>query len=153
MNAYEYLISEYDDSLTIIEKDFKSKAKGLCKGNKIGINKAVETSTEKRCILAEELGHHYTTVGNILDQSSVLNRKQELRARIWAYEKLLSLSQFIKAYEYGCQNQHEIADYLDVTEEFLLEAIERYRAKYGVYTQCKEYKICFEPHFAIYKTV
>ncbi len=74
---------------------------------------------EKSCILAEELGHHYTTVGNILDQSSVSNRKQELRARMWAYNKLIGLMGIIKSYEHGCQSYHEMAEYLDVTEEFL----------------------------------
>ena len=42
------------------------------------------TDIEKSCVLAEELGHYYTTVGDILDQSDDGNRKQERRARLWA---------------------------------------------------------------------
>lgn len=39
MNTYEQLLSSSDENITVIEKNFKSKAKGLCKGNKIGISK------------------------------------------------------------------------------------------------------------------
>lgn len=46
------------------------------------------TETEKKCIMAEELGHYYTGVGNILDQSSISNKKQEIHGRIHAYNKL-----------------------------------------------------------------
>lgn len=145
MNAYEQLLSSSGENIIVVEKNFKSQAKGLCKGNKIGISKAISTSTEKACILAEELGHHYTTVGNILDQSSVSNRKQELRARMWAYNKLIGLIGIIKSYEHGCQSYHEMAEYLDVTEEFLRDALKRYHQKYGVCTTVDNYIIYFEP--------
>lgn len=145
MNAYEQLLSSSDKQVVIIEKKFRSKAKGLCKGNKIGISTDIDTSAEKACILAEELGHHYTTVGNILDQSSISNRKQELRARIWAYNKLIGLTGIIKSYEHGCQSIAEMADYLEVTEEFLHEALSHYRSKYGLSTNIDRYIIYFEP--------
>lgn len=145
MNAYEQLLSSSGENIIVVEKNFKSQAKGLCKGNKIGISKAISTSTEKACILAEELGHHYTTVGNILGQSSVSNRKQELRARMWAYNKLIGLMGIIKSYEHGCQSYHEMAEYLDVTEEFLRDALKRYHQKYGVCTTVDNYIIYFEP--------
>lgn len=151
MNTYEKLLSSSDGNITIIEKNFKSKAKGLCKGNKIGISKRIPTSSEKACVLAEELGHHYTTVGNILDQSSISNRKQELQARMWAYNKMIGLMGIIRCYEHGCQNKHEMAEYLEVTEEFLLEALERYRQKYGEFTAVDNYVIYFEPCLGVVK--
>lgn len=40
---------------------------GLYFNGNIAIEKKL-TQTQKTCVLAEELGHHYTTVGNILDQ-------------------------------------------------------------------------------------
>lgn len=149
MNAYENLLSECRDNITVIEKDFKSKAKGLCKGNKIGISRAVETSTEKRCILAEELGHYYTTIGNILDQHKVANAKQELHARTWAYNECVGLIGIVKAFEAGCKSLYEMADYLEVTEEFLKDALESYRRKYGIYTEIDNYIIFFEPRISV----
>lgn len=149
MNAYENLLSECGDNITVIEKDFKSKAKGLCKGNKIGINRAVETSTEKRCILAEELGHYHTTIGNILDQQKVTNIKQELHARTWAYNECVGLIGIIKAFEAGCKSLYEMADYLEVTEDFLKDALESYRRKYGICTEVDNYIIFFEPWISV----
>lgn len=151
MNAYEQLLSSSGENIIVVEKNFKSQAKGLCKGNKIGISKAISTSTEKACILAEELGHYYTTVGNILDQSSVSNRKQELRARMWAYNRLIGLLGIIKSYEYGCRNLYDMAEYLEVTEEFLKDALERYRQKYGMYTVVDNYIIYFDPGLGVVK--
>lgn len=151
MNAYEQLLSSSGENIIVVEKNFKSQAKGLCKGNKIGISKAISTSTEKACILAEELGHYYTTVGNILDQSSVSNRKQELRARMWAYNKLIGLLGIVKSYEHGCRSLYDMAEYLEVTEEFLKDALERYRQKYGMYTVVDNYIIYFEPGLGVVK--
>lgn len=153
MNAFEQLLSSSDKNIIVIEKNFKSKAKGLCKGNKIGISSTIDTSAEKSCVLAEELGHYYTTVGDIIDQSSAANRKQELRARLWAYNCQIGLRGIIKTFEQGCKNVHEMADCLDVTEEFLKEAITAYRNKYGVCTEFDNYIIFFEPHIAVLKKV
>ncbi len=149
MNAYEQLLSSSDKDIIIIEKQFKSKAKGLCKGNKIGISANIPTSTEKTCVLAEELGHHYTSVGNILDMSNTQNRKQERQARLWAYNKLIGLNGIIQAYEAGCQNRHDVAEYLEVTEEFLEECISCYREKYGTYTTLDNYYIMFIPSLMV----
>ncbi len=151
MNAYEQLLSSSDKQVVIIEKKFRSKAKGLCKGNKIGISTDIDTSAEKACILAEELGHYYTTYGDILDQSDTGNRKQELRARKWAYDRQVGLIGIIRCYEHGCQSIAEMADYLEVTEEFLHEALSHYRSKYGLSTSVDRYIIYFEPTLLIGK--
>ena len=94
--TYEDLQIQYN-SLNIIELDL-SKIQGL-KGLYIDGNIAIDrrlSSNEKVCILAEELGHHYTAVGNILDQSNISNRKQERAGRLWAYDHLIGLSGIIK---------------------------------------------------------
>ena len=81
--TYEELQSQYDD-LNIVEMDLSeiNGLKGLYIQNNIAIEKTMN-QTEKLCILAEELGHHKTSVGNILNQTSSNNRKQEYKARIW----------------------------------------------------------------------
>lgn len=148
---YEILVSEASDTgLTVKEKPLKYN-NGRIKGNKIAIRKDLETSSQKTCVLAEELGHHYTTVGNILDQADTGNRKQERRARLWAYDKLIGLHGIIEAFEHGCRNRYEIAEYLDVTESFLLDAIAVYREKYGVCKKLGNYIIYFEPALTIGK--
>ena len=99
--------------------------------------------------MAEELGHHYTTTGNILDQQNVENAKQELHARTWAYNECIGLIGIVKAFESGCKSLYEMADYLNVTEDFLKDALESFRRKYGIYTEIDNYFIFFEPYISV----
>ena len=87
MNSYEILLSEASENGLIVKEKPLKYNNGRIKGSRVAIRQDLSTSVEKACVLAEELGHHYTTYGNILDQSDTSNRKQELRARAWAYNK------------------------------------------------------------------
>ena len=149
---YEILLDEaHQDGLTVKEKPLKYN-NGRIKGKRIAIRQDMNT-TQKTCVLAEELGHHYTTVGNILDQTNVSNCKQEQRARMWAYNKMIGLIGIINAFNNGCRNLYEMADYLNVTEDFLQEALEGYRRKYGMYACVDNYIIYFEPHLNVVKMI
>lgn len=149
MNNYEALLDEANDTgLKVKELPLRS-SDGRIKGNKIGIRKDIETSKKKACTLAEELGHHHTSVGNILDMDLTGNRKQERQARLWAYNKLIGLSGIIEAFEHGCQSRFEIAEYLEVTEEFLEECLACYRNKYGIGTTLDNYYIMFIPNLNV----
>lgn len=88
---------------------------------------------------------------SILDLSNTSNRKQELRARAWAYDKLIGLSGIISCFEAGCRNLYEMAEHLEVTEEFLKETIERYRQKYGAFATVRNYIIYFDPAVGVMK--
>ena len=109
------------------------------------------TSTKTADTLAEELGHHYTTVGNILDQTNLEARKQERAARIWAYNLRIPLLDLVKAYKAHCRNTIEVAEYLDVSEDTLKEALEFYRQKYGIGVMVGDYYIRFEPHLDVFE--
>ena len=94
---YEALLDEaHHRGLVVKEKPLKYN-NGRIKGNRIAIRKDIETTTEKTCVLAEELGHHYTSVGDIIDIENTQNRKQERQARLWAYNKLIGLRGIIDA--------------------------------------------------------
>lgn len=150
--GYTELLIEADTN-GLITKDKPLKAnKGRIKGKRIAI-KADLPTTEKKCVLAEELGHYYTSHGDILDMTITENRKQELKARVWAYNKLVGLNGIINTYKHGCKTLHEAANYLDVTEEFLSECIECYRQKYGEYTTCDNYIIYFEPTLGVLELI
>lgn len=143
--TYEALMIEAEShQLNVKEKPLRQHD-GLIIGKRIAIRCDIPTSKEKACILAEELGHYYTTTGNILDQSKAENRKQEYHARLWAYNKQIGLTGIVDAYRNGCRNRYEAAEYLGVTEEFLLDALETYRKKYGICTAIDNYIIYFEP--------
>ena len=150
---YEALLDEAQQDGLIVKEKPLIYNNGRIKGKRIAIRKDIETSTEKACVLAEELGHHHTSVGNIINMENVSNRKQERQARIWGYNKLIGLTGIIKAFEAGCQSRHEVADLLDVTEEYLQECIDCYRDKYGVCTEIDNYTIYFIPNLAVMEKV
>lgn len=147
--TYENLIDEaYTYGVTVKEIPLKYNLKGLYKNNKIIIDQTIPT-IEKKCIMAEELGHHHKTVGNILDESDISNCKQEIIARRWGYEKLVGIVDFVNAYRDGAKNRYELANYLAITEKFLDEVVAYYRNKYGTYCEIDNYLIYFEPHLGI----
>ena len=147
MNTYEEMQDRaYNAGIDVVEYSFRNKTiKGLYCDGTAAISNDIDTNAERACILAEEMGHHYTSAGNIIDQTDEQNRKQEFRARMWAYNEMVGLIGIIDAYKNGCHNSYEIAEYLEVTEKFLNDALEAYRDKYGVYTIVDNYAIYFIP--------
>ena len=97
MTKFEELMAEYDDELIVEERSIKID--GLYADGVAWIKYDL-TNAEKYCTLAEELGHHYTTSGNIINQNDVDNQKQELRARRWAYEKILPAEEILRTLTY-----------------------------------------------------
>lgn len=150
--TYEKLLIEADSENLIVKEKPLTNCNGLIKGKRIAIRKKIPT-IQKSCILAEELGHYHTTYGNILDQTITANHKQELKARLWAYNKQVGLIGIIKAFKYGCRNQYEMAKYLEVTEQFLSDALNSYKSKYGIRVILDNYAIYFEPHLAVFKSI
>ena len=152
MTQYEKLIQEADEDGITIEPSYGFKSehiKGLYCDGTVALNKNIETDTERACVLAEEIGHHYTAVGNIIDLQDIRNIKQEQKGRIWAYDKMIGLIGIINAYERHCLNRSEMAEFLDVTEEFLQDALNYYKQKYGVFTVLDHYVIYFDPCLSI----
>lgn len=142
---YEKLLIEANnEGINVYERDI-GKFKGLYIDGNIALNRSIKTCSEKACVLAEELGHYYTTYGNILNQNKAENRKQERRARAWAYERLVSLESLIEASKHAIRNKHELAEFLGVSEKFIEEAIKYYKEKYGPFFEIGNCIICFEP--------
>ncbi|WMJ85457.1 hypothetical protein [Anaerocolumna sp. MB42-C2] len=152
MNQYELLVDEaYNNGIEVIEKRFNSRSKGLCKNNKLGISKDIPTLREKTCVLAEELGHYYKNVGNIVNLKIVDNKKQEYHGRLWGFNKRIGLTGIIKAFNAHCTTLYDMAEFLDVTEEFLSEALNCYKSKFGTYIKVDNYIISFEPCLSVLK--
>ena len=156
MTEYEsFLDNVTEENIQVIENYDLSgtNLKGLYCVGVVALGDNLETQAEKKCVLAEELGHHYTATGDILDQSTVSNRKQEMRGRIMAYNKLVGLRGIVDAYLHHCESLSESAEYLDVTEEFLIDSLCYYKNKYGICAQIDNYVIMFEPSIAILELV
>lgn len=151
MTYEDLLVLSDSENLIVKEKDIPGYGGRIYK-NRIAINRALPTQAEKSCVLAEEIGHHCTSSGDLLDQTDIMNRKQEYRARFYGYNLKIGLTGLIRAYEAGCRNLFEMADFLDATEEYLKEAIQCYKSKYGICAVVDNYIIYFEP-FAVMKMI
>jgi hypothetical protein len=133
-----------ENNLTLYKCDMHSEVKGLCIGNNIVINKEISNSDELNCILAEEIGHYKTTVGDITSGGGD-SAKQELKARVYAYDRLVGLEGLVRAWENGSRSISETAEYLSVTEAFLRDAIDYYTGKYGLNATFEGKMITFIP--------
>lgn len=126
MGKYEELLIQ-NNSIPIIETnrlpEFQS---GLYINGQIFIKDDISTH-QKHAVLAEEIAHYKYTYGNILDQSNMLNRKFELKARRLANESVITLQGLINAFNYGVQNIYDLATYFEVTKDFVLDAIQHYK--------------------------
>ena len=139
----------FDEGVPVDYVHFRSeRLAGLYVDGSVALKSGM-TNTKTADTLAEELGHHYTTVGNILNQTNTAARKQERAARMWAYDKRIGLSGIIQGFRQHCRSRYELAECLGVTEEFLQEAIECYKAKYGHIVELDGYIILFEPTLAV----
>lgn len=150
--TYEQLLTVADQEGLLVKEHSLINHDGLISGRRIAIRRNIETQAGKSCVLAEEIGHHCTSSGDILDQTDIMHRKQEYRARFYGYNLKIGLSGLIRAYEAGCRNIFEMAEFLDATEEYLREAIQCYRSKYGICVAVDNYIIYFEP-FAVMKMI
>lgn len=111
--------------------------------NTITLSKRLKTTHEKCTVLAEELGHHYTTHKDLFSVSKTIQDKYERRACEWAVNELVSLNRLIDAWIDGVRTPWDLAEYLDVTEPFLYSALKIHSEKYGPSTKYKKYKISF----------
>ena len=143
---YETLLQEaHEEEIEVVCIPLHGELKGLYSCNVIAINSNTATEAEKACILAEELGHYHTTVGDILDQTKTQNRKQERQACAWSYRRLVPLEKLIQASDLGIRTRPDLAENLHITEQLLVAALRHYKEKYGLYCNSNGYWICFEP--------
>lgn len=149
--SYDELLVEADKEGLIVKEAPLKSGDGRCNGYRIAIRQNIPTLKKKADVLAEELGHYHTTVGDIIEQDSAESRKQERAARLWAYNKRIGLEGLIKAFEHHCSSQYEIAEFLDVSEDTLAEALEYYRQIYGTGTWVGHFYVQFEPNLQIGK--
>lgn len=144
MGIYEELCIE-NDWIEIEETNRLPKFQpGFYINGKIYINSNL-SETRKAEVLYEELAHHKLTYGNILDQSKWINRKFESYARRHGYEAALPLRIIVEAHHYGVSNLYELAEYVQLSEEHVLEILEHYKQKHGIGTHYGDYSITFEP--------
>lgn len=159
MDRYERHISKLSTiGLTVDERTLSgSRLSGLYVSRRgrrptICINPAL-SSKEKICVIAEEAGHHYRTCGNVISLASARERKGERAGRTWAYTNLLPLEDIAQAWLDGINTIWDLAEHLEVTEQFLMDAIDYYHQRFGEIKELKNGVIVqFDPYFDVFST-
>ncbi|SFE10839.1 protein of unknown function [Paenibacillus algorifonticola] len=145
MNYDALLMEATRHDVIVFEKKMTPRIKGLYADKVIFINKD-QSEVAKACVIAEEIAHYHTSSGNILDQSNIQNRKQELRARQWAYQCMIPLDRIVQAHHARISGRYDLAEFLGVTEDFLQAAIDRYTEKYGLSVKADDnHIVLFDP--------
>lgn len=87
---------------------------------------------EEKCVLAEELGHYYydATYSPYCKNLNIIS-KQEYKAKKWAYNTLIPYENLRRAILNGKTSILSLADYFNVTTQFVSKCIDFYIQKYG----------------------
>lgn len=94
-------------------------------------------------ILAEELGHHFTTTGDLLEISNnysdkIVKSKKENISRRWASNFLISDDEFVQALLKCISNKYELCEHFNITDEILEKKIESILRDEKKYLEIKE---------------
>jgi Zn-dependent peptidase ImmA (M78 family) len=128
---FELLRVAYDEGIRVDYWDFEPPLEGIYIAIPdlppiIGIsNRLFECSPRFRCVLAEELGHHFTTAGDALPKRFFSYRdrlsvsKAEYRALKWAAECLIPRNKLERALRSGCTEVWSLAEWFGVTDEMV----------------------------------
>ena len=89
----------------------------------------IETSAEERVHLAHELGHCETGSFYNAYSSLEIRAKKEIKADRWAFSRLIPVWELNSVLENGIVELWDLAEYFGVTEDFMLKAVDYYRAE------------------------
>ena len=87
----------------------------------------IETTAEERVHIAHEIGHCETLAFYNAYSPLEVRGKQEKKADRWAAAVLVPVRELTDAIMHGIKEIWDLAEHFDVTEEFMLKAIEIYR--------------------------
>ena len=82
----------------------------------------IETAAEECVVVAHEAGHYYTGTTYGVHSSPALVARHEALADRWAIQKLIPRDELNDALQKGYTEAWQLADYFDVTEEFIKKA-------------------------------
>lgn len=148
MDNVEKLMANYSDVKYKFELNMPIGQKGLYINNVAYLNPQ-QTFEELIDTVGEEIGHHLTTVGDIIDQDTTEKRQQEQRARDVGRTLVISPQDIIDCYHERFAYPWECAEFLGVSVEAIIEAIKVYAKKYSGFMDYQNYTILFRTNGTI----
>ena len=106
MQKAEELMASFSDLSYRFEDKMPPKLKGIYIDEVVYLNPS-QSPEELIGTLGEEIGHYLTTVGDIVEQDTNLKRKQEQKARDIGATLVVTPTDLINCYEYGCKTIDE----------------------------------------------
>lgn len=107
------------------------KSHNLCA---IGINKSLTKDERREALtLCHELGHDATGTWHENGANEETIRRGEWRTKKWVVHTMIPFCELQKAFEIGCTELWEIAEYLNADEDLVLDALEIYERE-GIYS-------------------
>lgn len=122
MNNYQVFYNEIDGIKSI----------SLEYNNKLFINideSKFETDREKRVCLAHEIGHCVSGTLYTINHSNLYRGSAEYRADYRAAKLLVPIDELKNCVAKGLTEKYELADYFNITEEFVERVLYIYRNK------------------------
>ncbi|MBQ2663145.1 MAG: ImmA/IrrE family metallo-endopeptidase [Clostridia bacterium] len=89
----------------------------------------IKSNRELKVILGHELGHHKRNAFYTVKSSLKTRGWQEERATRWAVDTLLPADKIKDAFEKGHTEVWQLAEYFDVTEDFIRDAVRVHKLK------------------------
>ncbi len=159
LSKLEQLIAAYSQYAAIIEVPHLKEKIGTYGTFRVRNKKPYifleeyQPEIDKCVILTEEFMHALHTVGVILDQKNLNNRKQEVQARGLAYKTVISMDDLLHCYKIGLRLDYEVAEELDIPVEFLNNAIAYFKTQLGESSTYKGYKVVINDTITFYPAV
>ena len=154
----ENIILHYDDSLPYQLEWLYVNIKDV--GHAIFLLNRLKQDKHRHIeILGEELGHHFTSVGDNISNTSIYIEKLnilkcEKQATDWSTNYIITNKELAKALEHGCNLFYEIAEFLNVNEFIVKDKYEYLARKSSTgYIQLGSYKVILTnlPNVYLYK--
>lgn len=156
----ENIILHYDDSLPYQLEGLYVNIKDV--GPAIFLlNKLKQDKHRHIEILGEELGHHFTSMGDSISNASTYRDKLDIlkcekQATDWSTNYIITNKELTKALEYGCNSFYEISEFLNVNEFIIRNKFEYLARKSSLgYIQLGSYKVILTnlPNIYLYKNL
>ena len=92
----------------------------------------IRTTREKKECTAHELGHHMRNAFYNIESTLETRARQEERATRWAVEQLIPADKLKTAMKAGYTEIWQLADYFDVSVEFMIDAVRVHKLKNNI---------------------
>ena len=133
LTRYELIRIHVEEAGFKVDEDILAEdSGGIIFGRSIIIDKFLNYK-EKYIILLHEWIHYIVSPRkNMMNQNDPNNRREEKKVNSLIYKHFLPLEKIHSAaVKYNCNNTYELAEALEVPEEFLLPCLKHYVQKYG----------------------